>query len=93
MPECFCEDGADEYAHQVIGTGRYEAAHGGLDWVISSCRECDGETLVPQGSIADSETDARWVCFFLRGRVVSYRPVGMRLLRRVRLGWGDDRLR
>jgi hypothetical protein len=46
MPECFCEDGANEYAHQVIGTSRYEAAHGGLDWVISSCRECDGETLV-----------------------------------------------
>jgi hypothetical protein len=69
-PRCrFCgysaeaETGADDFAHAVVGASKYEAAHDGMPWVVSTCPECDRETLVDQGIAGGMNPAVRWTCF------------------------------
>lgn len=69
-PNCrFCgyaasaEEGADEYAHAVVGASRYEAVHDGIAWAVSTCPDCERETLVDQGATGAMQPAIRWVCF------------------------------
>jgi hypothetical protein len=71
-PRCrFCgyaapaAEGADEYAHVVVGASRYRAAHDGEDWVVSFCPDCDRETLVDQGPTGGSQPGIRWVVLWV----------------------------
>jgi hypothetical protein len=57
------EDGADQYAHVVVGASHYEYVHDGIEWVVSTCLQCERETLVDQGVSGDMEPAVRWVCF------------------------------
>ena len=57
------EDGADQYAHVVVGASHYEYVHDGIEWVVSTCPQCERETLVDQGVTGDAEPGVRWVCF------------------------------
>lgn len=57
------EEGADNYAHLVLGESRYESAKQGISWVVSSCPECDAETLVDRGLSGDVEPADQWACF------------------------------
>jgi ribosomal protein L37AE/L43A len=57
------EEGADEYAHTVLDESRYEGGKQGIAWVVSSCPECEAETLVDRGASGDVEPGDQWVCF------------------------------
>jgi hypothetical protein len=56
-PRCrFCgyvvgaEDGADEYAHVVVGASHYEAVHDGVDWVVFRSPNATGRRSSTGGS-------------------------------------------
>jgi ribosomal protein L37E len=57
------KEGAEEYAHAVVGASHYQTVHDGEAWVVSTCPDCERETLVDQRARGDSEPSARWVCF------------------------------
>jgi Zn finger protein HypA/HybF involved in hydrogenase expression len=57
------EDGADNYAHVVLGESFYKSGKQGIDWVVSSCPECQAETLVDRGLSGNAEPADQWVCF------------------------------
>ena len=57
------QEGADDYAHLVLGASFYESGKQGIDWVVSSCPECQAETLVDRGPSGDVKPADQWVCF------------------------------
>lgn len=56
-------EAADEYANVVVGVSHYQTVHDGGDWVVSTCPECDNETLVDRGLTGDMAPGVRWACF------------------------------
>lgn len=57
------EEGANHYAHAVIGESRYVLVKEGQPWVVAHCPNCEMETLVDQGPGASQSPRVRWLCF------------------------------
>lgn len=57
------EEGADEYAHLVLGESHYKSSKQGIAWVVSPCPECQADTFVDRAAARDPEAADRWVCF------------------------------
>ena len=57
------EEAADQYAHLVLGESHYKSAKQGIDWVVSSCPECEADAFIDMGATDDVQPRDRWVCF------------------------------
>jgi hypothetical protein len=57
-------EAADDYAHLVLGESHYRTVKDGGDWIVSTCPECDVDSLVDQGpSGSQQPVPDQWVCF------------------------------